>query len=72
MTKRAVRAALELSRRGWCIHEDNSKEFHVCSYNIESSMRFCPQCGAKIPHSHEDSTIIDLEAAIAAAVNVED
>ena len=74
MTERAKRAAEELLRRGWQLDtSDDSaaldKECQQCGYQMRSDSRFCQNCGTRVVVGVADSSIADIEAAIAAAVD---
>lgn len=73
MTERAKRAADELRRRGWQIDESDDagqldKECQQCGYQMRADSRFCQNCGTRVVIGIADGSLVDLEAAIAAAV----
>lgn len=72
MTERAKRAAQELMRRGWQIDtSDDSeldKECTQCGYQMRADSRFCQQCGTRVVTDASESSLDDIEAAIAAAL----
>ena len=69
MTERAKKVAEELEKRGWSMRDDNTKECYVCGYELGLGIRYCPQCGTKKLATFDATTIEDLEAAIAAAMD---
>ena len=73
MTERAKRACEELRKRGWQIDDTSddvklARECHVCRTQLLNESRFCHRCGSKVSETFDSSSIDDLEAAIAAAL----
>ena len=73
MTERAKRAAEELMRRGWQvdIEEDGAcleKNCFRCGQQIPGDARFCQHCGEHVAQVVANSSIVDIEAAIAVAL----
>ena len=72
MTERAKRAAEELIRRGWQIDTSDDSELDKqclqCGYQMRSDSRFCQNCGTRVEHAPAESSLEDIEAAIAAAL----
>ena len=70
MTKRAELAAAELARRGWVVESDERAVLYCprCSTEVSSSHSFCFSCGERLPDVFGQSSLDDIEAAIAAAM----
>ncbi len=72
MTERAKRAASELIRRGWQVDTSEDSELdrqcQQCGQQISADARFCQHCGTRVTHSVAQSSLDDIEAAIAAAL----
>ena len=70
MTKRAELAAAELARRGWMIESSEPAVLYCprCSTEVSSSHSFCFSCGERLPDVFGQSSLDDIEAAIAAAI----
>lgn len=75
MTSRAKRAAEELIRRGWQIDTSDDPELDKqcanCGYQMRYDSRFCQQCGKRVEVGIAETSLQDLEAAIAAAISTE-
>lgn len=73
MTDRAKRAAEELKRRGWQMDKSDDseldKECQQCGYQMRADSRFCQNCGTRVVAGVAESSLDDIEAAIAAAVD---
>jgi len=67
-TERAKRAAVVLAERGWSVAENDGVSCHKCGADLMCNARYCYQCGEPV-HNFTCSTLDDLEAAIAAAVD---
>ena len=74
MTERAKRAAEEFRRRGWQMDMDGDEQLldrpcQQCGYQMRSDSRFCQNCGIRVELSVAQSSLADIEAAIAAAMD---
>lgn len=69
MTERAKRAVAELERRGWSLSDEYSKDCIKCGGEMPAGSRYCAQCGEKAALNFDATTLEDIEAAIAAAVD---
>jgi predicted amidophosphoribosyltransferase len=73
MTERAKRAAKLLISRGWQLDSPDGsmldKDCPNCHQQIRSDSRFCSNCGSTVPWYFNNSSLEDLEAAIAFAVD---
>ena len=71
MSERAKRAAEVLKLRGWQIENSDGsqmdKQCTQCGYQMRADSRFCQNCGTRVTHSFDESSLNDIEAAIAAA-----
>lgn len=69
MTKRAELAAAELARRGWDVGE-STELMHCprCMGEVHARHNYCATCGEKLPGVYGQTSLDDIEAAIAAAV----
>jgi predicted amidophosphoribosyltransferase len=70
MTDRAKRAAEVLLSFGWDL--DGTYPGRMCGYcgaNAEADANFCGQCGNRLPYNFGNDSILQIEAAIAAAVD---
>ena len=67
-TERAKLAAAVLAERGWNVMENDVVSCHKCGADLMRDARYCYQCGEPV-RNFTRSTLDDLEAAIAAAVD---
>lgn len=70
MTDRAKRAAEVLLSFGWDL--DSTYPGHKCEFcgaKSDEAANFCSQCGNKLPYNFGNDSILQIEAAIAAAVD---
>jgi uncharacterized OB-fold protein len=73
MTERAKRAANELARRGWQVDIDDAgigldKDCPQCGHSMRSTARYCENCGTRAIGEVSTTSLDDIEAAIAAAL----
>lgn len=69
MSERAKKAAAVLYARGWSVGDTVGKSCARCGHETVKGGRYCHRCGASLHPAHDDDTLRDLEAAIAAAVD---